>query len=141
MLFLCLSILLEHREHIVKNGLDYNELAMHFDRLVRRHHLGRVLQRAKSLFAEYLQSEVWESEEGHEVGSESPAAAVAPRSLYSPLSSPHTSPLLHSPRASPSPAHISPDSTHYNNSAHTSPNSTYNLATTVPSPSAQVSPT
>ncbi|KAA8591228.1 hypothetical protein FQN60_002171 [Etheostoma spectabile] len=37
MLFLCLSILLEHRDHIIKNGLDYNELAMHFDRLVRRH--------------------------------------------------------------------------------------------------------
>lgn len=42
MLFLCLAILLEHRDHIMRNGLDYNELAMHFDRLVRKHHLGRV---------------------------------------------------------------------------------------------------
>uniref|UniRef100_A0AAY4ES32 Rab-GAP TBC domain-containing protein n=1 Tax=Denticeps clupeoides TaxID=299321 RepID=A0AAY4ES32_9TELE len=67
MLFLCLSILLEHRDHIVKNSLDYNELAMHFDRLVRRHNLGRILQRAKALFADYLQSEVWDSEEGDEV--------------------------------------------------------------------------
>ncbi|KAG5836015.1 hypothetical protein ANANG_G00250110 [Anguilla anguilla] len=67
MLFLCLSILLEHRDHIVKNSLDYNELAMHFDRLVRRHNLARVLQRAKALFADYLQSEVWDSEEGDEV--------------------------------------------------------------------------
>ncbi|KAM4819321.1 TBC1 domain family member 25 isoform 2-T2 [Thomomys bottae] len=66
MLFLCLAILLEHRDHIMRNGLDYNELAMHFDRLVRKHHLGRVLRRAKSLFADYLQSEVWDSEEGAE---------------------------------------------------------------------------
>uniref|UniRef100_G3PJ52 TBC1 domain family, member 25 n=1 Tax=Gasterosteus aculeatus TaxID=69293 RepID=G3PJ52_GASAC len=71
MLFLCLSILLEHRDHIIKNSLDYNELAMHFDRLVRRHNLSRVLQRAKALFADYLQSEVWDSEEGDEVSSDS----------------------------------------------------------------------
>ncbi|XP_041093144.1 TBC1 domain family member 25-like isoform X2 [Polyodon spathula] len=74
MLFLCLSILLEHRDHIVKNGLDYNELAMHFDRLVRKHNLNRVLHRAKALFADYLHSEVWDSEEGDEASSDSPAA-------------------------------------------------------------------
>lgn len=73
MLFLCLSILLEHRDHIVKNGLDYNELAMHFDRLVRKHNLNRVLHRAKALFADYLHSEVWDSEEGDEASSDSPA--------------------------------------------------------------------
>ncbi|XP_068180742.1 TBC1 domain family member 25 [Antennarius striatus] len=117
MLFLCLSILLEHRDHIIRNGLDYNELAMHFDRLVRRHHLGRVLQRAKALFADYLQSEVWDSEEGDEVSSDSPTSApaapcsppaVSIRPLYSPLGSPQSS----------------------------SPYSTYNLATTIPSSAA-----
>ncbi|XP_040918175.1 TBC1 domain family member 25 [Toxotes jaculatrix] len=121
MLFLCLSILLEHRDHIIKNSLDYNELAMHFDRLVRRHNLSRVLQRAKALFADYLQSEVWDSEEGDEVSSDSPTTATAAqhspssvisaRPIYSPLASPQSS----------------------------SPNSTYNLATTIPSPTAQVS--
>ncbi|RVE71233.1 hypothetical protein OJAV_G00072710 [Oryzias javanicus] len=120
MLFLCLSILLEHRDHIIKNSLDYNELAMHFDRLVRRHNLTRVLQRAKALFADYLQSEVWDSEEGDEVSSDSPTAAprlsppltVSPRPLYSPLASPPSS-----------------------------PNSTYNLSSTIPSPPAPLSPT
>ncbi|XP_033825697.1 TBC1 domain family member 25 [Periophthalmus magnuspinnatus] len=117
MLFLCLSILLEHRDHIIKNSLDYNELAMHFDRLVRRHNLGRVLQRAKALFADYLQSEVWDSEEGDEVSSDSPTsatgaplcppAAVPTQPIYSPLTSPQAS----------------------------LPNSTYNLSTTIPSPS------
>lgn len=33
MLFLCLAILLEHRDHIMRNGLDYNELAMHLTAL------------------------------------------------------------------------------------------------------------
>uniref|UniRef100_A0A3P9JG59 TBC1 domain family, member 25 n=1 Tax=Oryzias latipes TaxID=8090 RepID=A0A3P9JG59_ORYLA len=112
MLFLCLSILLEHRDHIIKNALDYNELAMHFDRLVRRHNLTRVLQRAKALFADYLQSEVWDSEEGDEVSSDSPTTATAPQ----------LSPSLTPPPPS-------------------SPNSTYNLATTIPSPSAPLSPT
>uniref|UniRef100_A0A8D0HTW0 Rab-GAP TBC domain-containing protein n=1 Tax=Sphenodon punctatus TaxID=8508 RepID=A0A8D0HTW0_SPHPU len=77
MLFLCLAILLEHRDHIIKNNMDYNELAMHFDRLVRRHNLPKVLHRAKALFADYLQSEVWDSEEGDEAAAESPAAAAA----------------------------------------------------------------
>lgn len=118
MLFLCLSILLEHRDHIIKNNMDYNEIAMHFDRLVRRHNLSRVLQRAKTLFADYLQSEVWDSEEGDEVSLDSPTTAapqfpsstISARPIYSPLASPPSS-----------------------------PNSTYNLATTIPSPSAQVS--
>lgn len=118
MLFLCLSILLEHRDHIIKNSLDYNELAMHFDRLVRRHQLSRVLQRAKALFADYLQSEVWDSEEGDEVSSDSPtttaahlsaSSAITARPIYSPLASPQSS----------------------------SPYSTYNLATTIPAQTAQ----
>ncbi|XP_075439777.1 TBC1 domain family member 25 [Ascaphus truei] len=75
MLFLCLSILLEHREHIMKQNMDYNELAMHFDRLVRRHNLNRALHRAKALFADYLQSKVWDSEEGDEAAAESPATS------------------------------------------------------------------
>ncbi|XP_068453216.1 TBC1 domain family member 25 [Clinocottus analis] len=120
MLFLCLSILLEHRDHIIKNSLDYNELAMHFDRLVRRHNLSRVLQRAKALFADYLQSEVWDSEEGDEVSSDSPTTATAGQHSPSPTIS---SRPVYSPLASPQPS---------------SPNSTYNLATTIPSPTAQV---
>lgn len=121
MLFLCLSILLEHRDHIIKNSLDYNEMAMHFDRLVRRHNLSKVLQRAKALFADYLQSELWDSEEGDEVSSDSPTTATAAQ--HSP-SSPTSVRPLYSPLASPQ---------------SSSPNSTYNLATTIPSPTAEVS--
>ncbi|XP_065103038.1 TBC1 domain family member 25 isoform X1 [Paramisgurnus dabryanus] len=116
MLFLCLSILLEHRDHIVKNSLDYNELAMHFDRLVRRHNLGRVLQRAKALFADYLQSEVWDSEEGDEVSLDSPATAAA---------SPQT------PTTRPPFLNVQP-------SQGSCSNSTYNLANTIPSPTVPI---
>uniref|UniRef100_A0A3P8S940 TBC1 domain family, member 25 n=1 Tax=Amphiprion percula TaxID=161767 RepID=A0A3P8S940_AMPPE len=121
MLFLCLSILLEHRDHIIKNSLDYNELAMHFDRLVRRHNLSRVLQRAKALFADYLQSEVWDSEEGDEVSSDSPTTATVAQHSPSSTISPRP---IYSPLASPQPS---------------SRNSTYNLTTTIPSLAAQVS--
>uniref|UniRef100_A0A8C5QJB4 TBC1 domain family member 25 n=1 Tax=Leptobrachium leishanense TaxID=445787 RepID=A0A8C5QJB4_9ANUR len=75
MLFLCLSILLEHHEHIMKQNMGYDELAMHFNRLVRRHNLNRILHRAKALFADYLQSKVWDSEEGDEAAAESPAVS------------------------------------------------------------------
>lgn len=121
MLFLCLSILLEHRDHIIKNGLDYNELAMHFDRLVRRHQLSRVLQRAKALFADYLQSEVWDSEEGDEVSLDSPITTTT----FTTAAHQHCARPVRSPLASP-------------RSALSSPRSTYNLATTVPSPTAAV---
>ncbi|XP_018088871.1 TBC1 domain family member 25 isoform X2 [Xenopus laevis] len=75
MLFLCLSILLEHREQIMKQNMGYDELAMHFNRLVRRHNLNRVLHRAKTLFADYLHSKVWDSEEGDEAAAESPSTS------------------------------------------------------------------
>ncbi|XP_054151335.1 TBC1 domain family member 25 [Melozone crissalis] len=55
LLFVCLAMLLEQREAVMARGGDYNEVAMHFDRLVRRHHLPRVLRRAKALFARYLE--------------------------------------------------------------------------------------
>ncbi|XP_068034594.1 LOW QUALITY PROTEIN: TBC1 domain family member 25 [Anomalospiza imberbis] len=55
LLFVCLAMLLEQREAVMARAGDYNEVAMHFDRLVRRHHLPRVLRRAKGLFARYLE--------------------------------------------------------------------------------------
>lgn len=115
MLFLCLSILLEHRDHIIKNSLDYNELAMHFDRLVRKHNLGRILQRAKALFADYLQSEVWDSEEGDEVSLDSPTT-----NNRSAASSPQTLPKT--------------SFSNLQSTVASSPNSTYNLTSTIPSP-------
>ena len=57
LLFLCLTLLLQQRDHIVRNRLDYNDLAMHFDHMVRRHDVGRVLNQAQALYAVYLRAQ------------------------------------------------------------------------------------
>jgi len=58
LMFLCLACLLQHRDHIMKAQLDYQDIAMFFDKMVRAHHVDRVLGQARRLFAEYL-NEDW----------------------------------------------------------------------------------
>lgn len=58
LMFLCLSCLLQHRDLIMRDQLDYQDIAMYFDRLVRAHDVDRVLSHARRLFAEYL-NEDW----------------------------------------------------------------------------------
>lgn len=53
LMFLCLTILLQHRDYIMKTGMDYNEMAMHFDKMVRKHNVVRVLNQARQMYAEY----------------------------------------------------------------------------------------
>jgi hypothetical protein len=38
----------------MKRGMDYNELAMYFDKMVRRHDVNRVLAQARALYDQYL---------------------------------------------------------------------------------------
>lgn len=35
-------------------NLDYNEMAIHFDKMVRKHSVHRVLSHARQLFGDYL---------------------------------------------------------------------------------------
>jgi len=58
LMFLCLSSILQHRDHIMKNQLDYQDIAMFFDKMVRGHDVDRVLRAARRMFAEYL-NEDW----------------------------------------------------------------------------------
>ncbi|ELU01425.1 hypothetical protein CAPTEDRAFT_178211 [Capitella teleta] len=51
---LSLALLLLHRDHIIHNHMDYNELAMHFDKMVRKQNVYRVVQQAQSLYGGYL---------------------------------------------------------------------------------------
>uniref|UniRef100_A0AAG5CWW4 Rab-GAP TBC domain-containing protein n=1 Tax=Anopheles atroparvus TaxID=41427 RepID=A0AAG5CWW4_ANOAO len=53
LMFLSLTILLQHRDYIMKTGMDYNEMAMHFDKMVRKHNVTRVLNQARQMYAEY----------------------------------------------------------------------------------------
>ncbi|XP_076669493.1 uncharacterized protein LOC143369442 [Andrena cerasifolii] len=54
LMFLCITLLLQHRDFVMRNQMDYNEMAMHFDKMVRRHNVVRVLNQARQLFAGYL---------------------------------------------------------------------------------------
>lgn len=54
LMFLCLTILLQHRDYIMQNNFDYNEMAMHFDKMVRKHNVIKVLNQARRLYQDYL---------------------------------------------------------------------------------------
>ena len=54
LMFLCLTLLLQHRDYIMQNNLDYNETAMHFDKMVRKHNVIKVLNQARRLYQDYL---------------------------------------------------------------------------------------
>lgn len=57
LMFLCLTLLLQHRNYVMKNNMDYNEMAMHFDKMVRKHNVVRVLNQARRMYADYLKSQ------------------------------------------------------------------------------------
>jgi TBC1 domain family member 25 len=54
LMFLCLTLLIQHRDYIMQNNLDYNEMAMHFDKMVRKHNVMKVLNQARRLYQDYL---------------------------------------------------------------------------------------
>lgn len=56
LMFLSLTLLLQHRDYVMKNGLDYNEMAMHFDKMVRKHNVTRTLNQARQMYSDYLAS-------------------------------------------------------------------------------------
>ncbi|CAF3329296.1 unnamed protein product [Rotaria sp. Silwood1] len=56
LLFLCVSILLVHRNFLLKQtNLDEQEISIHFDRYRRRHNGERILSYARTLYAQYIQ--------------------------------------------------------------------------------------
>ncbi|XP_053962819.1 uncharacterized protein LOC128866257 [Anastrepha ludens] len=57
LMFLCLTLLLQHRQTIMKSGMDYNEIAMHFDKMVRKHDVIRVLNQARRMYIDYLKTQ------------------------------------------------------------------------------------
>lgn len=57
LMFLCLTVLRQHRDIVMSNGMDYNEMAMHFDKMIRKHNVMRVLNQARQMFATYLRQQ------------------------------------------------------------------------------------
>lgn len=54
LMFLCLTILRQHRDFIMRRNFDYDDMAMHFDKMVRKHDVTRVLNQARLMYAAYL---------------------------------------------------------------------------------------
>jgi len=55
-LFMCLAILSLHKDCCIQKQMDYNALAMYFDKMVRKHDLAKTLAKARALYADYLSS-------------------------------------------------------------------------------------
>ena len=56
LIFLCISILLAHRTHLLKQkNLDEQDISMHFDRYRRRHNAERLLKCTRTLYGQYIQ--------------------------------------------------------------------------------------
>lgn len=70
LMFLCIAVLLQHREQIVRSSMDYNEMAMHFDKMVRKHDVIRVLNHARQLHSRYMKQHliVQQQKEPHNEG-------------------------------------------------------------------------
>ena len=58
LMFICIACLLQHRNQIINGRFDYQEIAMFFDKMVRKHDVSKTLALARKLFAEYL-NEDW----------------------------------------------------------------------------------
>lgn len=56
LMFLCITVLRQHRDLIMRSGMDYNEMAMHFDKMVRKHDVNKVLNMARQMYAAYLKT-------------------------------------------------------------------------------------
>lgn len=49
----CVTVLLQHRNFIMSQRLDHNDLAMHFDKMVRKHNVHHVLKQARHRYQHY----------------------------------------------------------------------------------------
>jgi hypothetical protein len=59
LLFICLAMLLLQRDKLMQGGrrLEYDEIAITFDKMVRKHEVTVVLEQARSLYAAYIRSQ------------------------------------------------------------------------------------
>lgn len=77
LMFLCVTVLRQHRDFIMRNNMDYNEVAMHFDKMVRKHDVTRVLNQARLMYAAYLKLYNNNNNAGHvDAGKDSNVAGV-----------------------------------------------------------------
>jgi len=54
LMFICLSTLLLQRNRVMATCVDYNDIAMHYDKMARQHRVEHVIHYARQLYATYL---------------------------------------------------------------------------------------
>lgn len=57
LMFLCLTILLQHRDMIMGKKLECEEIDMYFQKMTRKHNVHKVLNQARTLYSEYLRNQ------------------------------------------------------------------------------------
>ena len=57
LMFLCLTILLQHRDMIMSKKLECEEIDMYFQKMTRKHNVHKVLNQARTLYSEYLRNQ------------------------------------------------------------------------------------
>lgn len=57
LLFLCLTLLLQQKDIIIKKRMDYNEIAMHYDKFIRNNDVDSVLEKARIEYSTYLREQ------------------------------------------------------------------------------------
>ncbi|PVD24774.1 hypothetical protein C0Q70_15260 [Pomacea canaliculata] len=55
-----------HRDQIVQAHMGYEDVAMYFDKMVRRHNVQKVLHQARELYSEYLRSQQELADQGQQ---------------------------------------------------------------------------
>ena len=53
-MFAALTMILQHRDHIIKNKLDFDSIVMLFDRMVRKNNVHKILHHTKIVYQEYV---------------------------------------------------------------------------------------
>ena len=57
LLFVCFAVLEQERDQIMVSKMEYDDMVMHFDKMVRKRSPKKVLSKAMRRFAEYLRSD------------------------------------------------------------------------------------
>ncbi|TRY76589.1 hypothetical protein TCAL_00110 [Tigriopus californicus] len=78
LMFVALSCILQHRDAIMEQQLDYQEIAMYFDRLIRRHDVKKSLKIARVMFSEYLNDD-WQQKKKQDGSAMKSPSTESPR--------------------------------------------------------------
>lgn len=57
LIILCVTMLMQNRHYVMRGNMDYNEMAIHFDKMLRKHNVTRVLTQARRMYGDYMRQQ------------------------------------------------------------------------------------